>query len=216
VPNIRNGSVVANTTGIGPLPLRLADVEVLFNNIAAPILAVWNMNNQEAVTVQVPYEVQPGTASVTVRVSGSATTIDNVPVHQLSPGIFEAVDAQNRRYAIVQRPDGSFVTPENPAQRGENLRLFVTGLGQTNPAVGTNRAGADNARVNTTIIAGVNDAGATFVSARPSTTVVGLYEVVFQIPTDFATGAYRPVSLGVVAPNGQTIYSNGSLIAAVQ
>ena len=56
-PSLR-GSVTPQTVA-GPLPTTLAGVEVLFNNVAAPIYAVSNVNGGETVIVQVPFETAP-------------------------------------------------------------------------------------------------------------------------------------------------------------
>jgi uncharacterized protein (TIGR03437 family) len=198
--------------------LRLNDVEVLFGSTPAPIMAVSNIGGQESVIVQVPFEVAaPGTTSLTVRVSGGSTTISDVPVVLFNPGILERTDEQGRRYALLQRPDGSWVTPDNAARTGETLKMFVTGLGQATPALATNSTGQASQRpVATEITPGVNDAGAEFVSAAPSDVFVGVWEVSFRAPAGFQTGASRPLSIGVRGADGQTVYSQGSTIALLQ
>lgn len=132
-PNLK-GAVTANSFGFGPLPTKLADVEVLFGNLQAPILSVANINNQESVTVQVPFELAaPSSVVLTVRVAGGSSTLQNVPVQAVNPGIFETTDDSGRRYAIIAKENGSFVTPSNPASRTEKLRMFMTGLGPATP-----------------------------------------------------------------------------------
>jgi hypothetical protein len=117
-PGVR-GTVTPSTI-VGPLPTRLADVEVLFNNIPAPIYAVSNVNGQESVNVQVPFEVAPGSATVTINVTGGgSTTVSGVQILPIKAGVFEFVDMNGRRYAVAVRPDGSYVSSINPARRGE-------------------------------------------------------------------------------------------------
>ena len=49
--------------------------------------------------------------------------------------------------AVLLRQDGSYVSLENPAQPGEQLSAFVTGLGRpvtlSGVAIGTNQVGID-------------------------------------------------------------------------
>ncbi len=210
------GAVVANTLGIGALPTKLNDVEVSFGGIAAPILSVANIDGKESISVQVPWEL-PASSQTTLRVSvsGGSTTLNNVAVQSLSPGIFESTDAQGRRSAIVLRPDGSFVSPENPARRNERLKIFATGLGQLTPNTGTNRVGVANQNLIAPLIVGVNNEGLeATVTTTLSTSMVGVYEISFQLNSTTATGQ-RNLSIGVDGPNGR-VFSNTSNIASIQ
>jgi uncharacterized protein (TIGR03437 family) len=213
-----NGTVLGNPIGIGPLPTKVATVEVAFGTIAAPIYSVSNIGGQESVTVQVPYElVAPASSSITVRVNGSGTTIDNVQIKRFSPGIFEMTDSQNRRYAIVLKGDGSFVSPENPAARGEKLTIYCTGLGQLSPATFTNRLGAANQIVVAPIVVGVNNGGnGGAYTATLSPTLIGVYQIAFQLDANAAAGVSIPLSISVQDLDGTRLFSNSTNIAAIR
>jgi uncharacterized protein (TIGR03437 family) len=205
--------VVTPGTFFGPLPTTLAGVDVNFGGFQAPIYSVSNVNGREQVTVQVPFELAPGPVSVTVHVNGGTTTVNNVPVQAVQPGIFEQTDASGRRFAAAQRPDGSYVTPANPAQRGENIRIYLTGLGQVSPGTGTNRAGVPGQSVLAPVIVGVNNAGAPVVSSEYLPGEAGVYVVTFTVPTTTPSGSSISLSVAVTAPDGTNVYSNGSNIA---
>ena len=124
-------------------PPTFSGVTISFNGTPAPIYYVQDINGADQVSVQVPFEVQPGpavTLEVNVANENPATVI--VPVKPLAPGIFTSVTEKN--YAVAVRPDGSQVSPTNPAQRGENIQLYVTGLGQATPAIDDGAAGVAN------------------------------------------------------------------------
>jgi uncharacterized protein (TIGR03437 family) len=198
---------------VGPLPTRLADVEVLFNNTAAPIFSVSNIRGEESVVVQVPYEVNPGNATVTIRSAGGAsTTANDVPVRAFAPGVFESTDSNGRKYAVTVRSDGSYVSSSNPARRGEIISIFATGLGQTSPATGTNRQGSPGQAVVAPLIVGLNNAGVRLVSAQLLPGTFGVYIVSLEVPTDTQTGDNQPVGLGVVTADGSVQFSNGTTI----
>ena len=87
------GCVAANQI-IGPLPIQLSNVTVLFTipntTYAAygPLYSVCNLGpGQEYVALQVPADLPVGTATVTVSVGASTTTVNNVPVTPFSVGI---------------------------------------------------------------------------------------------------------------------------------
>lgn len=208
------GTIVA-ASPFGPLPLTLGPDSVTFNNVPAPISSVTNSGGQESVTVQVPCEVTPGNSvPVTVNVGGGTATV-NVAVQTASPGIFETPMSDGVRRAVMVRPDGSFVSLENPARRGEVIRVYVTGLGATAPAVGTNSIaipGTDSLVLGQLIV-GVNNSGARVVSARMAPTQVGVYEVAFQVDPNATTGNNIVLSVAINPSDGSaTQFSNGSKI----
>ena len=175
------GSVLPPTQ-VGPLPTTLAGVEVLVNNVPAPIFAVSNVNNQESVVVQVPFETTPGVASFTITSGGGSTTVDNVAIGLVRPGIFDYVDASNRRFAVALRPDGSYITSTNPARRGEIIKVFAAGLGRrAQPRLQIALEFAIRT-FSGTIISGINNEGVRTVSARAMEGAVGVYLVEMEIP----------------------------------
>jgi uncharacterized protein (TIGR03437 family) len=150
-------------------------------------------------------------------VSGGSTNVSGVPVLRTQPGIFETDPGNGvRRYAALQRPDGSWVTAENPARRGEVLKALVTGLGSVTPATDTNRAGLAGQLVQAPMIVGVNDAGVRLVSAEYAVGMMGVYVVAFEVPLDAATGQYRSLAIAAEGLNGELVFSNSSAIAAIQ
>lgn len=208
------GSVVGPNNLIGPLPTRLAEVEVLFGTDRAPIYSVNNINGQQWVVVQAPWELAaPGTVSVTIRVGAGQTVVNDVPVKPYQPGIFETLDEQGRRFAVLLNPDGSYVTRTNPARRGARIRGFFGGLGQTNPATGTNRAGLPNQNVLANVVIGVNNEGVPVFSARMMEGVVGVYIVEFEVPADTTPGPDRPFAVAIFPGGGAPpIFGNPSEI----
>jgi uncharacterized protein (TIGR03437 family) len=188
------GLVVANNI-IGPLPTTLAGVSVTFNGTAAPIYFVLNSNGKEQVTVQVPFEVQPGAVSVTINGATGGSTTVNATVQALAPGAFTTTYG-NQTVAVAQRPDGSYVSPSNPAHPGDNITFYVTGLGQVTPATGTGQAGVPSQNVVAQLAVAIHTSsgtpasatGAQLISAVYAPGLVGVYAVTVQIPADTATG----------------------------
>jgi len=210
-PNIR-GCIEPGTV-IGPLPTVLAGVTVTFGSHAAPIFHVCNVSGVEQVTVQAPFELGPGTVPVRVTVDGGETLVTDVRVLYAQPGIFETVGADGRRYAVVARPNGTFVTPANPAQRGEILRMYATGLGPVVPLARTNQPGVPGQMVFLPVIVGLANAGVRVVSAEYAQNMIGVYVITFEVPSDTRTGAEIPLDLVVELPDGSRAQAPGSRIA---
>ena len=199
----------------GPLPLGLGGVEVLFGITSAPIYSVCNVNSQEQVTVQAPFDLAPGGAVyITVKVSGGQTTVSGVPVLVALPGIFETVAADGTRYGVATRPDGTLVTPSNSARRGEIVRFYATSLGPTLPLVQTNQPGVGGQLAYLPVIVGLAGSGVPVVSAEYAENMIGAFVIAFQIPDNAPTGREVTLSMGVVVAEGQPLaYSNTVKIA---
>ncbi|MCC6392038.1 MAG: hypothetical protein IT167_15670, partial [Bryobacterales bacterium] len=197
----------------GPRPTTLAGVSVAFGGVSAPIFWVANIGGQQTVAVQVPFEaVEGATLPVTVTSNNTSASV-NITIASAAPGIFESTDSQGRRYAVVTRMDGSFVTPDNPIGRGERARVYVTGLGRTNAPATTNSYGGTGMIVNAPVIVGVNDAGVNVVSAEYAFNLIGVYVVTFDIPQNTTPGANRGLAVAVDAGGGNLIFGNGSAIS---
>ncbi|MCP5112458.1 MAG: hypothetical protein GY953_16660 [bacterium] len=202
---------------VGALPFELAGVTVQFGPDSAPKFApvyyVCNVNNEQSVAVQVPWDVAPGVTPATVRVSGGATVVQNVNVLAVQPGIFETIDpGTNLRHGVVMRSNGSFVSPQNPAGRGEIVCLFATGMGAINPPSATNAAGVDGQEVLATLVVGVNNQGVRVVGGFYAINMIGIYTIYFEVPQDSSVGAALPLALAVRSGN-TLIFGNGSSMA---
>jgi uncharacterized protein (TIGR03437 family) len=201
---------------VGPLPTTLGPnggVQITFNGIAAPIYSISNVNGKEQVVVQVPFEITPGNATVTINALGGGTaTLNNVPVQAFSPGIFETTyNGQNFAVAI-RESDGSYINPNNPAHAGDTVCIFATGLGQVTPAAATNTAGIPGQTVVAPLAVGLNNGGVVLVSATYLEGMVGVDFVCMQVPAGTATGSRQPVGLAAYDPSGNTYYAQGSYI----
>jgi uncharacterized protein (TIGR03437 family) len=191
-----SGVVVAPVTN-GQYPTTFSGVTVTFNGTPAPIYYVDNSNGSNQISVQVPFEVQPGPSvalEISVANEGSSTVM--VPVKPLAPGVFTSV-YDGKTYAVAVRPDGSQVSPTNPAQQGETIQLYITGLGQATPAIATNAAGVADQTIVSHLVVGLNNSGVPLVSAVYGPGLIGIYIVILQVPEHTQTGPYQPI--GVIA-----------------
>jgi uncharacterized protein (TIGR03437 family) len=213
-PNVQG--LVFNVNSFGPWATSLASDTVTVGSVSAPIYSVGKVNTVEQLTFQVPCETAPASSvPITINVGGGTATIA-FPVVAATPGIFETVMSDGVRRAVAVRPDGTFVSLQNPARRasgGELIRVFVTGLGPTSPAMVTGSIpvpGADLLALGQVIV-GVNNGGTRMVAARVSPNLIGVYEVTFQVPSDAPAGNDVVLSVAVNAPGeSQTRFSNGS------
>ena len=210
-PNVQG--MVFNTNFFGPWATSLASDTVTVASVAAPIFSVGNVAGAEQLTFQVPCETAPANSvPITISVAGGTGTI-TFPVVAASPGIFETVMSDGARRAVVVRPDGTFVSLQNPARRGESVRVFATGLGATSPPMVTGAVpvpGADSLALGQVIV-GVNNSGTRVITSRVSPSLIGVFEITFQVPSDAPTGNDVVLNVAVNAVGEtQTRFSNGS------
>jgi uncharacterized protein (TIGR03437 family) len=212
------GCVVA-AQFVGGFSYQLARVTVTFNNLSAPLYSVCNLGqNQEFAVAQVPTELPAGLANVTVAVGEGNATVTGVPVTVVAPGLFETVMSDNVRRAVALRPDGSYVSLQNPARRGERVKVFVTGLGAAITAAGTrvatNQVAPSTAPATSPfgIVVGLNNEGVPNVNAPVlSSTLIGIYEVTFEVPTSIPSGANIPFVVASLV-NDQFVFSQPSAL----
>ena len=142
-----------------PFPTILEGVRVRVNGADAPILSMANLNGQEQINIQVPFGLL-GPGTVEIDNNGSRGTFEGITIFSVQPAVFE-VSVDGVKIAAALHADFTLVTPLKPAVPNEIILLFLTGLGPTNPAVGTNVPGpAPPARSIVDPIVAIDDTGA--------------------------------------------------------
>jgi uncharacterized protein (TIGR03437 family) len=204
---------------IGPLPTTLNNTQVLVNGTAAPLAGLGvGANGQQMITFQVPCETTPGSSVPFIVNVGAGTASISIPVQSAAPGVFTTVLSDNNTHAVIIRPDGSFVTIQNPARRGETVTAFLTGLGPASPAVPTGALPPPgiNAIPQYQVVTGMAGGGVPLVSAILSPDRVGVWEVTFQIPAGVPTGNSVTFSVSVIPTGASASISSGTTSFPVQ
>ncbi len=219
IANISGTGILSSVAGVvtaansaGQLPTTFAGVTITFNGTPAPIYYVEATNGTDQISVQVPFEVVPGPAvSLTVTVANVGSSTITVPVKPLAPGVFTSVYA-GKTYAVAVRPDGSQVSPTNPAQRGENIQFYVTGLGQATPTIATGVPGVADQPIVSSMVVGLDNGGVPLISSVYGPGLIGVYVVTIQVPADIAPGPYQPVGIIGVDTSNNLYYAQPTYI----
>jgi uncharacterized protein (TIGR03437 family) len=82
---------------------------------------------------QLPYEVHPGPAWVSVAVDKAESAPAQVEVQLTAPAILK----QDASWAMAVNDDGSMNSPETPALPGSTITVYLTGIGAVDYPVGT-------------------------------------------------------------------------------
>lgn len=165
-----------------PFPTTLGNVQVLINNVAAPIYYV----SATQISAIVPWETTAPVAQIQVINDGVASNTVTEFVYSTTPGVF-TVPAGGVGYAAALHPDFSLVTPSKPAQAGEIIAVYLTGLGDTTPAISDGVAGVLS-NTNNTILANIGGAPATIAYSGLAPALAGLYQLNIQVPSGLTAG----------------------------
>jgi uncharacterized protein (TIGR03437 family) len=106
------------SAGTIPLPLYLGGFAAQINGVPAPLYYV----SPNQVNLQIPYETQPGVATLDVE-NPYQTFSYRFTVSSAGPGIF-------------MLPDGS-INPSSGGSRGQEYFMYITGEGQVVPSLAT-------------------------------------------------------------------------------
>jgi uncharacterized protein (TIGR03437 family) len=196
----------------GQVPTQLAGICVEINSERAPIFLV----SPNQLNVQVPNVPQTGTVSVQVigncgRAGEQRSAAASVVAQAATPEFFfftQSASGQNP-IAAVNNVTGAYVGTPNliaggsfvPAQPGDILTLFMTGLGATTPANGPGVLPPSTANVNAAVsvsLGGFELRSTDILYAGVTPFYAGLYQVDIRIPQNAPTG-HVPVSVGIGA-----------------
>ncbi|MGH7970909.1 MAG: IPT/TIG domain-containing protein, partial [Limisphaerales bacterium] len=188
-----------------------ADVSVTVNNEA---VFVQETSASELIVV-LPGDIMPGPANVVVTSHGLASAPFAITLDTVAPGIFTANNLGTGTGFFLNGNNnfGPQIGAGNPAQPGENIQLFATGLGATSPVIppGIVPQGAVKPLIQPAITVGGQAATITnmYLNApeAPGNSVnYGTFLVQFTVPGNIASGA-QPVILtsGGVQSNTVTL-----------
>lgn len=198
-------SLISGISGVStpgfPLPTTLNDTRVTFNGVPAPLYYV----GPEVISAVVPVAlVSSSSVRVAVSLHGQTGPVETVNVATTSPGIF-MIDSNGSAAARHGSRPLDIVTSADPAERGETIALYLTGLGPTLPSsfdgeVAPSDVFSPTVNQPTVLIGGV-PAKIYFSGLTPE--VIGLYQINLEVPASTAPGpsVSVTVSFGVKTSN---------------
>ena len=198
--NLSNSSTCATAL---PFPAMLDNVQVLIDNMPAPIYCVGSQ-----ITVIVPYEVNAyPIASIQVVNDGATSNVATVYVRPTSPGVL-SVPPGGLGFAAAEHANYSLITPANPAQPGETIAVYLVGLGSVYPPYSDGGAtpGIGSIVINNieVDVGGYGSTNIPYAGLTPGD--AGLYQINFQVPSN------APAGNDALAIAGPGSYSSEALL----
>jgi uncharacterized protein (TIGR03437 family) len=182
-----------------PLPTDLNGTSVLIGAEQAPVFSV----SAESVRIQIPADLATGREHTIVLIANGAYTIpDTISLAPAQPGI--STDANG--LAVAQGAGASPISAAAPAHPGDDITIFVEGMGATASLVesGTMTTALDAVQIQPSVTIGGKTAQVTYAGLAPG--LIGLYRIDLQIPPDVTPGDL----IVVVTQNG--VASNPSIL----
>ncbi len=185
-----------------PLPSQINGTLVIIGGMQAPLYYV----SPGQINAQVPFELAAGNQyEVIVSANGALTTPQPIQLTDAVPAILQF----NSGAVVAEHQDGTLVSDSSPAVPGEYVVIYLTGLGATDTPVPSGTASPSNplANVLDTPVLTLNGTQIPTLFAGLTPTLVGLYQINFQIPQTLTTGEYQLLISQNGTVSNQTILS---------
>ncbi|HZT30420.1 MAG TPA: CHRD domain-containing protein [Bryobacteraceae bacterium] len=159
------------------------------------------------INAQVAFETPTGDQLLSVNNDNAPSAPLPVTLAPAAPALFFTSSGA----LAVRNSDGALIGPDTPAHPGDMITLYLTGAGQTNPALKTGQlVPAIVATPVLPVSVTIGGQPATVVSAAAVPGYVGLYQVVVTVPAVSAGNANTVVTVGTFASDSVTLAVAGS------
>jgi len=211
--------VVLYGTNLGPVNLMpaiaannafattLGGTRILFDGVPAPIL--YTSGTQVAVVA--PFALAGRTTTrIAVEYLGAAGPAIQIPVRMSKPSIFTS-DSSGTGPAAILNQNASVNTALNPAERLSIVSLYVTGVGQTNPASQDGAIVSTVANLANPVTVTINGQNAEILYAGGAPGLIpGLAQINVRLPAGTVSGAnaIRLTSGSVTSTGTVTVFVN--------
>jgi len=184
-----------------PFPASLGDVTVTVNGLAAPIVFI----SPTLINFQVPWQTNPGTATIQVTVNGQSAPTVTANVGNAAPGIFQL----SSTLAAIFNADGTLNTPTNAAKEGSQIAVYLTGSGPINPPLpnGVAASASPLSILSSSYSATIGQANAVVAFAGMTPDSVGVAQLNIIVPNGLPAGSY-PLTVTIDGDTSNTVSVN--------
>ena len=179
--NLAPGTATAYTVPF-PTTAGLDGVQVTVNGLPAPVQFV----SPGQISAIVPYAIGSSIAQIQVNNNGVLSNVVTEFMNLTAPGVF-TVPPGGVGDGAVLHADYSLVTAQSPAQVGETVAVYLTGLGTVNPLIQDGSAGVYS-QTNSTIAVYIGGQAAAVGYSGLAPDLAGLYQLNVTVPSGVTTG----------------------------
>jgi uncharacterized protein (TIGR03437 family) len=177
-----------------PVPTALANSCITVNGQPIPLIFV----SPGQINAQMPFQAV-GAETIVVHTPGGTSDNFNLTVQPTAPAVFMSGVAgpQTNLPTIIRAANGILATDSNPIKPNDVLVIYVTGLGQTNPAGLTGYPAPGNplasALAQTSVTLGGMNLPVSYAGLAPGE--VGVYQINVTVPGNIPTGLGLPLAI---------------------
>jgi uncharacterized protein (TIGR03437 family) len=184
--NLTSSTGINLTSGL-PLPNTFLTDSLMVNTHAAALFAVDNVNGQQQINFQVPWEAGSGPmANISIENNNVTSASLAVPVLAAQPGIFN-YSAGGDTFGAILHANFQLANTANPAKAQEIVLIYCTGLGAVSSPPADGAAGKGQETMATpTVTVGGTKAIVSFSGLAPG--FVGLYQINAEVPAGLKAG----------------------------
>ncbi|MBZ5603382.1 MAG: putative Ig domain-containing protein [Acidobacteriia bacterium] len=179
------GTGLASAAGqtVVPLPQQFNGTFMLIGSTQAPLFYV----SDSLLNVMVPFELTPNRQySLIVSANGALTMPETIDVTSLQPGVAQFPDG-----TVIAQISGTtrLITSTNPAKPGDNLTIYLAGMGPTTPPVASgDPTPLQLVPVNNQPTVTLDGQPVTYAYAGLTPTGIGLYQINLTVPANAKPG----------------------------
>jgi len=177
-----------------PVPTALANSCITVNGQPIPLIFV----SPTQINAQMPFQAV-GAETIVVHTPGGTSDNFNLIVQPTAPAVFLSGVAgpETNLPTVIRAANSSLATDSNPIHPGDVLVIYVTGLGQTNPAglTGYPAPGSplSSALQSVAVTLGGMNLPVTYAGLAPGE--VGVYQINVTVPGNTPTGLDLPLTI---------------------
>ena len=189
-----NLSPVNQASSTTPLPTALGESCLTVNGVPVPMLFA----SSEQINAQMPYQVD-GNVTLILRTPNGVSDNFNLTILPAAPSIFRSGTngVETQIPTIVRARNNELVTVSNPIHREDVIIVYLTGMGNTNPAVEAGFPGGADPIATPVIAPSVRIGGVElsveFAGLAPGQ--VGIYQINARVPRSVPTGFDLPFTV---------------------
>jgi len=195
-----NLSPVNQTSSTTPLPTALGESCLTVNGVPVPMIFA----SSQQINAQLPYQID-GNVTMILRTPGGISDNYNLTLLPAAPSIFRTGTAgpETGLPTLIRARNNELVTVSNPLRADDVVSIYLTGMGNTTPAVQAGfPAGAEPTPapvIAPQVRLGGVQMGIEFAGLAPGQ--IGVYQINARVPHNAPTGFDIPL---VVDQNGQS------------
>jgi uncharacterized protein (TIGR03437 family) len=190
----QNMSSLNLAAGSTPLTTSLGNSCIVVSGSPMPLLYV----SPQQINAQLPFSAVGNTA-LTIHSPNGTSANYNLTIQPAAPSVFVTGSVMpGSNVALVVRDDnGQLVTPTNPLHPKDVITIFLTGMGQTSPAVAAGQVSPlkplASALITPAVTLGTSNLTVGYAGLAPGE--IGVYQINATVPSGVATGLSVPLTI---------------------